>query len=321
MQDLDEILKTNKEALDKHIMRDSRIPKDSIYIPYEAFKDKTNPSKEKEIIGTKETFDKLKNIQSVISKSNNQNEIKPSKVPSKPYQQHELDLNINSFLDREVNLCSGVYDNMRQMALNDFKINDEKVNNLRSNFGGEFKNQGGLRLSDDTRELLMSVYGYLYDLLETFYAVYPEDYSKIFANIISFRTFIPNKTPSPINIEKFLRRFREVDNLGTKVNIIASSLGNYNLHILVDKFSSTTIFMTSNKDSILASIITNYNGSIYDLAYLKEFNKVVEADLSGKYVFNDLEGKEEKTSLEDSNNIPKIEKPHGLFPFFKNKKS
>ena len=174
-------------------------------------------------------------------------------------------------------------------------------------------------LNEELISILEETYSYLFDTLETFSAVY-EDYLNVFENIEQIKIFTPIKNPSKINVRNFLLKYRKAEKLPIKLNMIGLAIGDYNLHLIVDKYKNSTAFVNKPKNEFLNNLKKIYNGTEYDVAYLKEFLEVVKGDLSGQYVFEELEEKKQSTVDESSNDKKVIIKKKNLFSSLNNKK-
>lgn len=386
MIDLDEISNDNKNILKTYTLKNKRIPKEEIFIPFlkeDNVLEKNDINKqesldikeEKTLVDEKlEIYDSFKEKELKEEKNNAFDKKEKIEVPikeekiekvEKKKKVNKIDININEYLVgeykkykedilkeiKEQNLEEEKQISKSTKSHKDFiptKVPDKSVTKETDEVS--FKNKKEVAsdislsdlfdfnasqkinkkkisesfLSNETLGLLKEVYGYLFDTLETFSAVFMS-YDELFRNIEKIKTFQPSKNPSPINVKNFLYQYRKADSLSQKINIIALAIGNYNLHLIVDKYKNYNDFMNYKKETFLKDLELLYNGNEYDIAYLKEFLKVVRGDLSGKYIFEELENaskekKDFKEEKSDKNKKKEITKKKSLFSSFNNKK-
>ena len=339
MINLDNVCNENKSILDTYKLKNSRKIKNKIFVPYNS--DLKN-----------DNVKDVNNSSQYISEEDTSLSVFVDKMFAK---HNEIDIDIQAFLQGEYDEFMGInnkkenspktvlpiQDNIKTEFNNKKEDSPKTVLPIQNNVKIGLDNKKDVKDSYDLTDFLKSyntlsseetnnlneelisileeTYSYLFDTLETFSAVY-EDYLNVFENIEQIKIFTPIKNPSKINVRNFLLKYRKAEKLPIKLNMIGLAIGDYNLHLIVDKYKNSTAFVNKPKNEFLNNLKKIYNGTEYDVAYLKEFLEVVKGDLSGQYVFEELEEKKQSTVDESSNDKKVIIKKKNLFSSLNNKK-
>lgn len=335
MINLDDISKENKSILDTYALKNSRTNNRQYFIPFASDKEKTEIINNTDIKEKKsENSIKQKPLTQFVDKMFEKEKGIYQEKSSNVKNKNKINVNIEAFLQ-------GEYDKFMQTSPKNHIKKTEPLKFMPPPFFNEkikagvnnkvdakdsldlndfLKNNNALKkssLSQETIEIIREVYDYLFDTLETFSAVY-ENYSTIFENIEEIKTFQPIKNPNKIDVRQFLLKYRNSEQLLMKLNMIALAIGNYNLHLIADEYKNATDFLNKPKNEFLNQLEINYNGTEFDLAYLKEFLTVVRGDLSGQYIFEELNN---KNNQEEYKEIKKeLPKKKSLFSSLNNKK-
>lgn len=297
MIDIDDIIKNNKNLLFKHMLKKERTDKNQVFVTYNDVSEFAQDNENFNFFEDIEVINNLKNGEKKLFKEDSKiNKNKITKNYIKGFLKGELSYNEKSnsveiierksLKNKSSNILNEDYEK-KQSSYKEVVQKNEKI------VDAYVKNSSSTNkiLNDETLLLLTKVYGWLYDSLETFSSVY-EEYPILFEKIADFKVFTTTKKAPAINVRNFLYRYRQTDLLGQKISLIAISLGSYNFH-LVDRLKNTTSFISCTKNDFLSFITRNYNGTSFDLSYLKEFEKIVDGDLSGDFIFKDLNTSDE----------------------------
>lgn len=297
MVDIDDIIKNNKNLLFKHMLKKERANKNQVFVTYNDVSEFAQENENFNFFEDIEVINNLKNGEKKLFKEDSKiNRNKITKNYIKGFLKGELSYNEKSnsveiverknSKNKSLNVLNEDYEK-KQSSYKEVVQKNEKI------VDSYIKKPVTTNkiLNDETLLLLTKVYGWLYDSLETFSSIY-EEYPILFEKISDFKVFTTTKNAPTINVRNFLYRYRQTDLLGQKISLIAISLGNYNFHF-VDKLKNTSSFISCSKNDFLNIVTRTYNGTSFDLSYLREFEKVVEGDLSGAFVFKDLNTSDE----------------------------